>query len=170
MYTCLHSWRNNSLFQSIQSSEEPGKNVMGEVRKYLQKTAHKMKGRTSLLTSTKYITWRISTELSYLALLPKGWFFSSGWKRGLLKQLLKKAQTTGIAEQLPYRQTIASKTQLQELWQTWEKICTALKCQDLWQMAGILAGMMSPPVPSAQHSFLHSPPEHCCYRKHRTIF
>lgn len=64
---------------------------MGEVRKYLQKTAHKMKGRTSLLTCTKYITWRISTELSYLASLPKGYFlFSPGWKKGLLKQLKKK--------------------------------------------------------------------------------
>lgn len=47
---------------------------MGEVRKYLQKTAHKMKGRTSLLTCTKYITWRISTELGYLAPLPNGYF------------------------------------------------------------------------------------------------
>lgn len=47
---------------------------MEEVRKYLQKTAHKMKGRISLLTCTKYITWRISTELGYLAPLPNGYF------------------------------------------------------------------------------------------------
>lgn len=97
-------------------------------------------------------------------------FFLRRMEKGIVEMTLKRKKPTGIVEQLPFKQTTASKIQLQELWQTWEKIHAALKCQDLRQMAGILAGMMTPPAPSAQHSFLHSPPKHCCCRRHRTIF
>lgn len=90
MCTCLHSCRNNSLFQSIQSSKETGWNVMGKVRKYLQKTVHKMKGRTRLLNCTKHMTWRRNSASPPIRSSKRLFFFfflifakCSGWKRGL---------------------------------------------------------------------------------------
>lgn len=156
MCTCLRSCRNNSLFQPVQSSEEPGENVMGKVRKYLQKTVCKMKGRTSLLTCMKYITWRRNAQLCYLAALPKG-FASPGWKRGL-KQLWKIKHS--VEEQLPYKQSTAGETQLGELrgrLRSWYPLLlhAGLYC---WRRESQQAGWILLP-PSAEHSSLCSLPK-----------